>query len=109
MLFIGCWTMAGQTLSPSQLRHRPAPVEVPDTVATEAEERQAGAHSLLAAQASDRLDAKVSEVAPYSTWPAAILSSISIMKPAFPSRSCQIIQMSGTISTCIASWFASQV
>lgn len=67
--------MAGQPLSPSQLKHRPAPVEVPDTVATEAEEGQAGAHSLLAAQASDKLAAKISEVAQYSTWPAANLSS----------------------------------
>lgn len=59
---LGGWVMASQAISPSSHRHKPNPVEIPDTVATEAEEGQAGANSLLAAQASDKLAARRSEV-----------------------------------------------
>ena len=72
----GCLVMASHALSPtqhSQHRHKPAPVDIPNTVATEAEEGQTGANSLLAAQASDRLAARQTEVVAHSCAHVSLL------------------------------------
>lgn len=68
--------MASQPVSPTSFRHKPVTVQVPDLVATEADEGQTGANSLLAAQASAQVAAKRSQVSTHGSFNNLSLNSI---------------------------------
>ena len=70
--------MTSHTFGFSHARSRPSPVEVPESVATEADEGQSGANTLLAAEASrPHQVAAVLKKGPHSIHGSAIATSLA--------------------------------